>query len=56
MRKVADAMKGDIEARRTDPRDDLFSLLWRSEIDGKPMTFERWRISPSCCSLPAWIP
>jgi cytochrome P450 len=33
-------MKGEIEARRTDPRDDLISLLWKSEIDGKPMTFE----------------
>jgi cytochrome P450 len=40
MRKVANAMKGEIEARRTDPRDDLISLLWKSEIDGKPMTFE----------------
>lgn len=40
MRKVADAMKGEIEARRTDPKDDLISLLWGSEIDGKPMTFE----------------
>ncbi len=26
MRKVADAMKGEIEARRTDPKDDLISL------------------------------
>ncbi len=40
MRKVADAMKEEIAARRDDPRDDLISLLWRSEIDGKPMTFE----------------
>jgi cytochrome P450 len=40
MRKVADAMKGEIEARRIEPRDDLISLLWGSEIDGKPMTFE----------------
>jgi cytochrome P450 len=40
MRKVADAMKGEIAARRSDPRDDLISLLWRSEIDGKAMTFE----------------
>ena len=40
MRKVADEMKGEIEARRTDPKDDLISLLWRSEIEGKPMTFE----------------
>ncbi|HEX7857709.1 MAG TPA: cytochrome P450 [Sphingobium sp.] len=40
MRKVADAMKGEIEARRTDPRDDLLSLLWKTEIDGEPMTHE----------------
>lgn len=40
MRKVADAMKGEIEARRTDPQDDLISLLWKAEIDGKPMTME----------------
>lgn len=40
MRKVADAMKGEIEARRTDRKDDLISLLWSAEIDGKPMTME----------------
>jgi len=40
MRSVADAMKEVIQARRTDPKDDLISQLWRSEIDGKPMTFE----------------
>jgi cytochrome P450 len=40
MRSVADAMKEAIQARRTDPKDDLISQLWRSEIDGKPMTFE----------------
>ena len=40
MRKVADAMKDEITARQTDPRDDLISLLWSSEIDGKPMTFD----------------
>ena len=40
MRNVADAMKAEIEARRTDPQDDLISLLWSSEIDGKPMTYE----------------
>jgi cytochrome P450 len=40
MRKVADAMKDEIEARRTDPQDDLISLLWSSEIDGKAMTHE----------------
>jgi cytochrome P450 len=40
MRSVADAMKDVIEARRLDPRADLISQLWKSEIDGKPMTFE----------------
>jgi cytochrome P450 len=40
MRKVADAMKADIEARRTHPEDDLISLLWRAEIDGHEMSFD----------------
>ncbi|GLR66992.1 cytochrome P450 [Acidocella aquatica] len=40
MRKVADSMKAEINDRRINPKDDLLSLLWRSEIDGKPMTFE----------------
>ena len=40
MRNVADAMKDEIKARRTDPRDDLISLLWQSDIEGEPMTFE----------------
>jgi cytochrome P450 len=40
MRSVADAMKDVIEARRSYPQDDLISQLWRTEIDGKPMTFE----------------
>lgn len=39
-RKVADAMLGEIMARKTDPKDDLISLLWKTEIDGKPMTIE----------------
>jgi cytochrome P450 len=40
MRSVADAMKHEIEARRSHPQDDLISQLWRTEIDGNPMTFE----------------
>ena len=40
MRNVADSMKDVIEARREDRRDDLISLLWGTEIDGQPMTFE----------------
>lgn len=39
-RKVADAMLGEILARRDDPRDDIISLLWATEIDGQPMTLE----------------
>lgn len=39
-RKVADAMLGEIIARRDDPRDDIISLLWATEIDGEPMTLE----------------
>jgi cytochrome P450 len=39
-RKVADAMLGEIMARKTDPKDDLISLLWQTEIDGVPMTLE----------------
>lgn len=40
MRRVADSMTNEIKARQTDPKDDLISLLWKAEIDGKPMTFE----------------
>jgi cytochrome P450 len=39
-RKVADAMLGEIMARKEEPKDDLISLLWRTEIDGKPMTLD----------------
>jgi cytochrome P450 len=39
-RKVADAMSETIDARKLEPKDDLISLLWAQEIDGKPMTKE----------------
>jgi cytochrome P450 len=39
-RKVADAMLGEILARKADPKDDIISLLWATEIDGEPMTLE----------------
>jgi cytochrome P450 len=39
-RKVADAMLGEIMARKDDPKDDIISLLWQTEIDGQPMTVE----------------
>ena len=38
MRNVADAMTDVFEARRVDPQDDVISLLWKTEIDGQPMT------------------
>lgn len=37
---VADAMMDTIEARRHDPKDDIISLLWRTQIDGQPMTLD----------------
>ncbi len=39
-RRIADTMLPTIEARRTDPRDDIISLLWSTEIDGEPMTLD----------------
>lgn len=39
-RKVADAMRETFDARKAEPKDDLISLLWQSEIEGKPMTLE----------------
>jgi cytochrome P450 len=40
MRAIADAIGDVILARRDDPRDDLISLLWATEIDGEPMSLE----------------
>jgi cytochrome P450 len=37
---VADAMLDVIKARQHDLKDDIISLLWKTEIDGKPMTIE----------------
>jgi cytochrome P450 len=39
-RKVADAMLPEIMARRDDPKDDIISLLWQTEIEGETMTVE----------------
>jgi cytochrome P450 len=39
-RRMVDAMLGEILARRDDPRDDIISMLWATEIDGEPMTLE----------------
>jgi len=40
MRSIADAIGEAIRARRDDPKDDLISLLWSTEIDGEPMSLE----------------
>jgi cytochrome P450 len=40
MRAIADAIGGAIRERRDDPKDDIISLLWSTEIDGQPMTME----------------
>lgn len=40
MQKVAAAMRDTILDRRDNPKDDIFSMLWKAEIDGEPMTME----------------
>jgi cytochrome P450 len=40
LRKIADAMKDTALDRRENPRDDILSMLWKIEIDGKPTTME----------------
>jgi cytochrome P450 len=38
--KVAAVMREEVLDRRDNPRDDVISLLWSLEIDGKPTTLE----------------
>ncbi|MCJ2178392.1 cytochrome P450 [Novosphingobium album (ex Hu et al. 2023)] len=38
--KVAAIMRDEILDRRDNPRDDILSMLWKVEIDGKPMTLD----------------
>jgi cytochrome P450 len=40
MRSIADAIGDAVRARRDDPKDDLISHLWATEIDGEPMSLE----------------
>jgi len=49
MRRIGDAMMDQILARRTDPKDDIISLLWSVEIDGQPMSLEL--MEDYCCLL-----
>jgi cytochrome P450 len=37
---VVDAMRDVILARRERPENDLISMLWQTEIDGRPMTYD----------------
>lgn len=48
MRRISDAMLPDILARRDDPRDDIISLLWITEVEGEPMTLD---LMEDYCSL-----
>jgi cytochrome P450 len=38
--KVVDSMKDTVLARRDEPRDDIISLLWQTEIGGRPTSYE----------------
>lgn len=40
MQDVAAAMRETILDRKDNPRDDIISLLWKVEIDGRPITLE----------------
>jgi len=40
LQKVAEAMRGTIQERKDDLRDDIISMLWQVEIDGRPTTQE----------------
>lgn len=40
LRRIVDVMSDTIQARKTDPKDDLISMLWALDIDGEPMSDE----------------
>jgi cytochrome P450 len=40
LRTIADCIVDVIKARQDDPKDDLISRLWATEIDDEPMTFD----------------
>jgi cytochrome P450 len=40
MQKIAATMRPTFEERRAAPQDDIISLLWRTEIDGRPVTMD----------------
>lgn len=40
LQKVAEAMRGTIQERKDHPRDDIISMLWKVDIEGRPTTQE----------------
>lgn len=40
LQRVAAAMRDTVLERRENPRDDIISMLWQAEIDGRPTTLE----------------
>ncbi|MGL4563715.1 MAG: cytochrome P450, partial [Halioglobus sp.] len=40
LQQVAAAMRDTVLERRESPRDDIISMLWQAEIDGRPTTLE----------------
>jgi cytochrome P450 len=40
LQKVAETMRDTLLERRDNPRDDIISMLWQVEIDGRPTTLE----------------
>jgi cytochrome P450 len=40
LQRIAAIMRPTFEERRENPQDDLISLLWRTEVEGKPTTME----------------
>ena len=40
LQRIAASMNETFLARRENPQDDIISLLWKNEIDGKPTTLE----------------
>jgi cytochrome P450 len=38
--RLVDVMKGTIEARQQQPREDILSLLWQARVDDQPTTME----------------
>lgn len=48
LRNIADVMLPTVLDRRDNPRDDLISRMWASDIDGEPMTLD---VMQSYCAI-----